>query len=206
MVAHNSHGKRINLTAKRKTSRQKEKDSRQKEKPHGKRKRLAAKRINSRQKEKSHGKKKKTRGKKNNSRQSEKPHDKKKKTHWTQAKFLRCREVILILISFAVRSRLFFLPWVFFFCREVFLFAVRLFFLPWVLFFLPWRFLFAVLIPLPWQCGPPYESEASAKRESNTQKLRLQIFKFLGISFVIFIYFDLFLIFLFKIEASESKM
>ena len=36
-VAHNCHGKRINITAKRiKTSRQKEKDSRQKEKPHGK--------------------------------------------------------------------------------------------------------------------------------------------------------------------------
>jgi len=37
-VAHNCHGKRINLTAKRKTSRQKEK-------PHGKRNNLTAKRI-----------------------------------------------------------------------------------------------------------------------------------------------------------------
>ena len=38
MVAHNCHGKRNNLTAKGRTSRQKEKDSRQKKKPHGKKK------------------------------------------------------------------------------------------------------------------------------------------------------------------------
>ena len=38
------------------------------------------------------------------------------------------------------------------------------------------------------------------------RELPLQIFKFLGISFVIFLNFDLFLIFLFKIKASESKM
>ena len=38
------------------------------------------------------------------------------------------------------------------------------------------------------------------------RELPLQIFKSLGISFVIFFYFDLFLMFLFKIKASESKM
>ena len=43
-VAHNCHGKKKNLTAKRKTSRQNEK-------PHGKNKNLTAKRITSRQKE-----------------------------------------------------------------------------------------------------------------------------------------------------------
>ena len=69
-----------------------------------KRKRLAAKRKTSRQKEK-------------DSRQN----------------FFQYREDILILISFAVRSWLFFLPWGYSFCRKVFLFAVRLIFLPWQL-------------------------------------------------------------------------
>jgi len=71
-VAHNCHGKRINLTAKRETSRQKEKPHGKKEKTRGKKKTLTAKRNTSRQKgkdswqkEKSHGKKEKTRGKEN---------------------------------------------------------------------------------------------------------------------------------------------
>ena len=38
------------------------------------------------------------------------------------------------------------------------------------------------------------------------RELPLKIFKLLGIGFVIFFNFDLFLIFLFKIKASESKM
>ena len=54
-VAHKCHGKRNNLTAKRKDSRQKETTSRQIEKPHGKKNgkknNLTAKRITSRQKE-----------------------------------------------------------------------------------------------------------------------------------------------------------
>ena len=67
------------------------------------------------------------------------------------AKFLRCREDILI-ISFAVRSRFFFLPWVFFFlpwgfsfCLAFILFAVLVFF------FLPWVFSFCCreVIPFP---------------------------------------------------------
>ena len=80
-LPHNCHGKSINLTAKIITS------------PCGKRKRLAAKRKTSRQKERLKAKRK--------------PHGKKKKT---RGKFLRYREDILILISFAVRSWLFFLP------------------------------------------------------------------------------------------------
>ena len=84
-----------------------------------KRKRLTAKRITSRW-----GKKKKTRGKNKNL-----------TAKWERlaAKFLRYREDILILISFAVRSWLFFLPWGYSFCGEVFLFAVRLILLPWQL-------------------------------------------------------------------------
>ena len=88
-VAHNYNGKKKNLTAKRKrltakriTSRQKEKDSRQKEKSHV------------RQKEK-------------DSKQKENLTAKRKRL---TTKFLRYREDILILISFAVRSWLFFLP------------------------------------------------------------------------------------------------
>ena len=116
-VAHNCHGKKKNLTAKRKTSRQKEKDSRQKEKPHGK--------------------KKKTRGKKKNLTAKRKR---------LTAKFLRCREDILILISFAVRSRLFY-------CREVILFAVGLF--PFAVRFFFCRrevFLFAVRFKVVFLC------------------------------------------------------
>ena len=96
-VAHNCHGKSINLMAKRK--------------------RLAAKRITSQcgKKKKTCGKKKnltakrkKTQSKKKTSRQKEK--DSKQKENLTakrkrlMAKFLRYREDILILISFAVRS------------------------------------------------------------------------------------------------------
>ena len=59
-VAHNCHGKSINLTAKRKTHstdnnltvRQKEKYLWQKEKPHGKKKKTQSKKKTSRQKEK----------------------------------------------------------------------------------------------------------------------------------------------------------
>ena len=95
----------------------KELTSRQKEKPHGKKNNLTAKRTE------------KTRGKKKNLTAKRKR---------LKAKIRRCREDILILISFAVRSWLFFLPWVVFFlpwgfsfCGELFLFVVRLFFLPW---------------------------------------------------------------------------
>ena len=98
-MAHNCHGKRKNLAAKRKASRQKEqprgkkksltakrKTSRQKEKPHGKKKNLTAKRKTPRQKEKPHGKKKNfaakriltSRQKENSSRQKEKPRGEKK--------------------------------------------------------------------------------------------------------------------------------
>ena len=101
--------------------------SQQKEKPHGKKNNLTAKRITSRQKEKPHGKKNNLTAKRKTSQQKEKPHGKKKNltakrnTHGKQnnlkakrkrltAKFLRYREDILILISFAVRSWLFFLP------------------------------------------------------------------------------------------------
>ena len=98
-VAHNCHGKRKNLAAKRKASRQKEiprgkkksltakrKTSRQKEKPHGKKKNPAAKRKTSRQKEKLCGKKninltakrKLLTAKRKTSRRKEKPHGKKK--------------------------------------------------------------------------------------------------------------------------------
>ena len=92
---------------------------------------LTAKRITPRC-----GKKKKTRGKKKN----------------LTAKFLRYLEDILILISFAVRSWLFVLPWGYSFCCDVFLFAVRLFFWPWGYSFCCEVFLFAIrLILLPWQ-------------------------------------------------------
>ena len=74
------------------------------------------------------------------------------------AKFLRCREDILILISFAVRLRFFFLHWGYSFCLEVllfavslFLFAVRFFFLLWSFSFCRESFSFAVrLFFLPW--------------------------------------------------------
>ena len=106
-VAQNCHGRSINLAAKRKTSRQKEKDSKQKENHTAKRKRLAAKRETSR-------------GKKD-SKQKENLTAKRKRL---TAKFLRYREDILILISFAMRSWLFFLPWGFSFCCEVNSFSV----------------------------------------------------------------------------------
>ena len=105
MVAHNCLGKSINLTAKRKTSRQKEKDSGQKKitSPCGK-------------KEKTRGKKRNLTGKKIDSKQKEKHTAKRKRL---TAKFLRCQEDNLILISFALGSWLFFLPWGFPFCCEV---------------------------------------------------------------------------------------
>ena len=112
MVAHNCHDKSINLTAKRITSpmRQKEKDSRQKEKLHGKKKNLTAKR-------KTQSKKKTTRQKEQDSRQN----------------FFDTERTSSILISFAMRSWLFFLPWGYSICRELLLFAVRLILLPWQL-------------------------------------------------------------------------
>ena len=74
------HGKRINLAAKRKTSRKKEKPHDKKKKAYGKKENLTTKRKTSRQKEKPHGKKKTLRQKEKDSRQKEKPHGKKKKT------------------------------------------------------------------------------------------------------------------------------
>ena len=59
-VVHNCHGKRKNLAAKEKDSRQKEEPYGKKEKTHGKRKNITAKEKTSRQKEKTHGKRKKT--------------------------------------------------------------------------------------------------------------------------------------------------
>ena len=59
-VAHNCRGKRKNLAAKEKDSRQKEEPYGKKEKTHGKRKNITAKEKTSRQKEKTHGKRKKT--------------------------------------------------------------------------------------------------------------------------------------------------
>ena len=73
----------------------KELTSRQKEKPHGKKNNLTKKRITSRC-----GKKKKTRGKKKNLTAKRKPH----------GKISSIRRGHFILISFAVRSWLFFLP------------------------------------------------------------------------------------------------
>ena len=115
-VAHNCHGKSINLTAKRKT--------------HGKQNNLMAHRKDSRQKEKPHGKNKKTQSKKKTSRQKQK--DSQQNFFDTERTFLFyffCREVVVIL--FVVT--LFFLPWGYSFCREVFLFAVRLILLLWQL-------------------------------------------------------------------------
>ena len=108
-VTHNCHDKSINLTAKRKTSRQKET--------------LTANRITSRQKEKDTrqkritsrcGKKKKTCGKKKNLKAKRKklkakrkPHGKKKKTqNFFDNSYFFCREVVVILSA----VRLFFLP------------------------------------------------------------------------------------------------
>ena len=134
-VAHNCHGKRINLTAKRKTSRQKEKDSWQKGKPHGKKKNLMAKRKNltakrktSWQKEKPHGKKKKAHGEK-------KILTAKRKILAAKRKRLTGKEIRIKMSSRHGRN----------FVVSRFLFAVRFFFLPWVFFFLPWVFFF-----LPW--------------------------------------------------------
>ena len=77
-------------------------NSRQKEKPHDKKEKTRGKNlITSRQNEKPHGKKKKTRGKKKTSRQNEKD---------SRQNLFDAKRT-----SFAVRSRLFFLPWVFFF-------------------------------------------------------------------------------------------
>ena len=94
-----------------------------------KRKRLAAKRKtswqkekDSQQKEKPHGKKKKTQSKKKISRQKEK---------CSRQNFFDTERTFLI--SFAVRSSLFFLSWGYSLCREVFLFAVRLILFPWQL-------------------------------------------------------------------------
>ena len=113
-VAHNCHGKRINLPAKRITSRQKEKPHGKKKKTHGKKKNLTAKRKTSRQKEKDsrqkekpHGKKKNLTARRKRLTAKRKPYDKRKRL---TVKFLPCRENILILISFVVRSRLLFLP------------------------------------------------------------------------------------------------
>ena len=100
-VAHNCHGKRINLTAKRITSRQKEK-------PHSKKKNLTAKRN-------THGKQNNLKAKRKRLKAKRKPHGKKKKTHGKISSIPRghfnsyffCREVVVIL--FAVR--IFFLPW-----------------------------------------------------------------------------------------------
>ena len=74
-----------------------------------------AKALTSWQKEKPHSKKNNltVRQKEKDLRQKEKPHRKRKTSRQKEnltAKFLRYREDILILISFAVRSWLFFLP------------------------------------------------------------------------------------------------
>ena len=100
---------------------------------------VTAKALTSRQKEKTHGKKNNftVRQKENDSRQEEKPHGKKKtsaKRKRLTGKFIWYRDDILILISFAMRSWLFFLqwgylrllPWGFSFCSEVNSFARQL--------------------------------------------------------------------------------
>ena len=131
-VAHNFHGKRNNLAAKRKrltakgqTSRQKRKDSPQKKKPHGKRK-------TSRQKEK-------------DSRQKKRPHGEvisfALRLFFLLWGFFFFRESFSFFREvFLLRWVVLFLPWGFFFGRESFLFcceglpfAVRLFLWPWQL-------------------------------------------------------------------------
>ena len=106
MVAYNCHGKSINLMAKRITSPcgKKKKTCGKKKKTRGKKKNLTAKRKRLEAKRKPHSKKKKTRGK-----ISSIP-----RGHLNSYFF--CREVVVILSA----VRLFFLPWDFSFCREVF--------------------------------------------------------------------------------------
>ena len=103
MVAHNCHGKSINLTAKRITS-----PCGKKKNTHGKKKNLTAKRKRLKAKRKPHGKKKKTQSK-----ISSIP-----RGHFNSYFF--CRKVVVILSA----VRLFFLPWYFSFCSEVNSFAV----------------------------------------------------------------------------------
>ena len=106
MVAHNCHVKSINLTAKRIASPcgKKKKTRDKKKKTRGKKKNLTAKRKRKRlkAKRKPHGKIKKTRGK-----ISSIP-----RGHFNS-------------YFFALRSWLFFLPWGYSFCREVFLYTLK---------------------------------------------------------------------------------
>ena len=98
-VAHNCHGKTKNLTAKPKTSRQKQKPHGKIKIPHDKTKNLTAKPNTSQQKTKYPTAKANTHGK---------------------------TKVILLTVKYLVLpwDFLFSLPWVFCFCREVFVFAV----------------------------------------------------------------------------------
>ena len=116
----------------------KPKTSRQKQKHHGKTKNLTAKT-------------KYLTAKPKTSRQNQILHSKSKIAlvlPWVFAFAVR------YLVGFAVRVLswgILFLPWAFWFCSEVFVFAVRFSVLPWGILFLPWGFWFC-----PDSCGPPY--------------------------------------------------
>ena len=123
--------------------------SRQNQKRHGKTKNVTAKPKTSRQNQKPHGKNKIPHGKTENltaktkylttkpkpSRQNQRPHGKTKyftaKTKYLTAKANTHGKTKAIL--FLLWSINLFLPWGFWFCRDVFVFAVRFLVLPWQL-------------------------------------------------------------------------
>ena len=105
-----------------KTSRQKQNTSRQNRKPQGKNKNFTAKPNTSQQKP-------------NTSRQKQYPRQ--NQSYFAFAvKYLVCREV------FGLPWGILFLPWSFWYSRDVFVFAVKFLVLPWGILFLPWGFWF----------------------------------------------------------------
>ena len=118
--------------------------SQQNQKPHGKTKNLTAKPKTSPQTQKPHGKSKnltaKTKyvtTKPKPSRQNQRPHGK-TKYFTAKTKYLTAKanthgktKAILVLQYLVLTWGILFLPWGFWFCREVFGFAVMFLFLPW---------------------------------------------------------------------------
>ena len=162
------YGKKKNLTAKTKTSRQKQKPHGKNKKTHGKKNNLTVRQI---EKDSRYivkgitswcGKKKKTRTKKKNLTAKRKRLKAKRKPHGKISSIPRghfnsyfsCCAVVVILF-FSVR--LFFLPWGYSFCPEVFLFAVRLILLPWQLWAtIPFEILFPKILDFS-TCGYLWE-------------------------------------------------
>ena len=130
---HNCHGKTKNLTAKTKYPQQNWKPRGKNKIPHGKTKNLMAKTKYLMAKPKPHSKNKSSQRKLNTSRQNQILHSKNQTPHG-KSKYPRQNQSYFV---FAVKYLV--LPWGFWFCRDVFGFAVRYFVFVTRFLVLPWQ-------------------------------------------------------------------